>query len=115
MEELFRLVFEEVIVDPTPFVDQLKTIPIPTDLCLEFERPSKEKTVARHDSRFTQEVVGSQHTDQPSLESPGVSGLQHNTGQNYNSVMSTQVASAPANKAAIRQITRLPTVQTQNI
>lgn len=115
VEELFRLVFEEVIVDPTPFVDQLKTIPIPTDLCSEFERPSKEKTVARHDSRFTQEVVGSQHTDQPSLESPGVSGLQHNTGQNYNSVMSTHVASAPANKAAIRQITRLPTVQTQNI
>ncbi len=77
MKELLRLVFEEVIVDPTPFVDQLKTIPIPTDLSSEFERPSKEETVARHVSRFTQEVVGGQHTDQPSLETPGVSGLQH--------------------------------------
>ncbi|RXN07569.1 hypothetical protein ROHU_032261 [Labeo rohita] len=79
VEELLRLVFEEVIVDPTPFVSQLNTIPIPTDLSSEFERPSKEETAGRHVSRFTQEVDGSQHTDQPSLETPGVSGLQHRT------------------------------------
>ncbi|XP_057183575.1 uncharacterized protein LOC130550184 isoform X3 [Triplophysa rosa] len=75
--QLLNLVFEEVIIDPTPFGEELKTIPVPPELCAEFERPSKEETIARHVSRFSQEVVESQHIDQTDLETPGVSGLQH--------------------------------------
>lgn len=59
VKELLSLVFEEVIVDPTPFFSQLKTIPISPDLTSEFERPSKKEMVACLVFRFTQEVVGS--------------------------------------------------------
>lgn len=48
------LVFEEVIMDPAPFVDELKTIPVPTALCAEFDTPSEEEAIACHVSRFRQ-------------------------------------------------------------
>jgi len=78
--ELMRLVFEEVFEDPTPFVEEMNKIPIPKDLSTQFDRPSKEEVVARHVSRFSQGVVGSQHTVLPDQETPGVSGGQHMTG-----------------------------------
>ncbi|XP_051510706.1 uncharacterized protein LOC127415798 isoform X2 [Myxocyprinus asiaticus] len=80
VDDLLRLVFEEVFVDPTPFIEQLLTIPIPTALCSEFERPTKEEAIACHVSRFNQEVVESQHSHQIDPETPGVSGVPHTTG-----------------------------------
>ncbi|XP_056312320.1 uncharacterized protein LOC130223502 [Danio aesculapii] len=79
VEELLKLVFEVVIMDPTPFVDEMKAIPIPKSLCAEYDRPTKEEAIAHHVSRFSQEGVGSQRTDQPDLEMPAVSVLQHST------------------------------------
>lgn len=38
LNELMRLVFEEVIVDPAPFVEELKKIPLPKDLPYRYER-----------------------------------------------------------------------------
>ncbi|XP_073804855.1 uncharacterized protein [Danio rerio] len=75
VEELLKLVFEVIIMDPSPFVDELKKIPIPKPLCAEYDRPTKEEAIAHHKSRLSQEGVGSQHTDQPDLEMPAVSGL----------------------------------------
>ncbi|KAF4115269.1 uncharacterized protein LOC131535869 isoform X2 [Onychostoma macrolepis] len=71
VDELLKLVFDEVIMDPSPFVDEMKAIPIPTPLCAEYDRPSKEEAIAHHVSRFNQEVVGSQRNDQPDLETHG--------------------------------------------
>ncbi|XP_016362898.1 uncharacterized protein LOC107704481 [Sinocyclocheilus anshuiensis] len=59
VDELLKLVFDEVIMDPSPFVDEMKAIPIPTPLCAEYDRPSKEEAIAHHVSRFNQEGVGS--------------------------------------------------------
>ncbi|XP_026097026.1 uncharacterized protein LOC113068514 [Carassius auratus] len=42
VDDLMRLVFEEVIVDPAPFVEELQAIPVPMAISAEFERPSKE-------------------------------------------------------------------------
>ncbi|KAI7813506.1 hypothetical protein IRJ41_018585 [Triplophysa rosa] len=47
VKELLNLVFEEVIIDPTPFGEELKTIPVPPELCAEFERPSKEDQLTK--------------------------------------------------------------------
>ncbi len=49
-------------MDPSPFVDELKAIPIPTPLCAEYETV-KEEAIAHHVSRFNQEVVGSQRNE----------------------------------------------------
>ena len=49
------LVFSEIFPDPVPFVAQLKMVPVPKDLCEEFERAPKEDVIAAHVSRFTQE------------------------------------------------------------
>ncbi|XP_049428542.1 uncharacterized protein LOC125886398 [Epinephelus fuscoguttatus] len=38
LNELMRLVFEEVLVDPAPFVEELKKIPLPKDLPYRYER-----------------------------------------------------------------------------
>ncbi|XP_054452368.1 uncharacterized protein LOC129089057 [Anoplopoma fimbria] len=65
VDELMKLVFEEVFEDPTPFVDLLKTIPIPNELPSQCERPSQEEVFSHH-------VF--QNTDQSEQESPGVSG-----------------------------------------
>ncbi|XP_031165171.1 uncharacterized protein LOC116056894 isoform X2 [Sander lucioperca] len=80
VEELMRLVFEEVFEDPTPFVEVLKSIPIPKDLASDHERPSKEEVVARHVSRFVQGTVGTLHIMHPDPETAGVSGVQRTTG-----------------------------------
>ncbi|XP_056596027.1 uncharacterized protein si:ch211-236l14.1 isoform X2 [Triplophysa dalaica] len=77
VQELLGLVFEEVIIDPTPFVEELNNIPVPPDLTQDYDRPSKDEAIAHHVSRFTPKVVESQHTDQSDLETPAVSGLQH--------------------------------------
>ncbi|XP_026130139.1 uncharacterized protein LOC113110263 [Carassius auratus] len=77
VDDLMRLVFEEVIVDPAPFVEELQAIPVPMAISAVFERPSKEEAIARHVSRFSREVAESRHSDQPDLETPGISGIQH--------------------------------------
>nr|XP_055062763.1 uncharacterized protein LOC129445807 [Misgurnus anguillicaudatus] len=70
VDDLIRLVFDEVLEDPAPFVEKLKEIPIPLDLASQFERPSKEDVIARHLTRFSLGVVGSRHTDHPDRETP---------------------------------------------
>lgn len=93
-------------MDPTPFIEQLLTIPIPTALCSEFERPTKEETIARRVFRFNQGVVESRHGHQtdPETTYPGrrVSRrVQHTRGY--------AVAPAPAHKAVITKMTVLST------
>uniref|UniRef100_A0A8C6TKS8 Transposase n=1 Tax=Neogobius melanostomus TaxID=47308 RepID=A0A8C6TKS8_9GOBI len=61
---LMRLVFDEVFPDPSKFVAQLKTVPVPKHLCAEFERASKEDIIAAHVSRFSRAVAGPQQAHQ---------------------------------------------------
>ncbi|XP_026080665.1 uncharacterized protein LOC113057435 isoform X2 [Carassius auratus] len=77
VDELLKLVFEEVVMDPSTFVEELKSIPIPKPLRAEFVRPSKVEAIASHVSRFSQAEVESRCTLQSDLETPGVSGSQH--------------------------------------
>ncbi|KAI4803303.1 hypothetical protein KUCAC02_006854 [Chaenocephalus aceratus] len=49
VDELTRLVFHKVFLDPTPFVDELKRIHVPEDLSTQFDRPPKEEMIV---SRF---------------------------------------------------------------
>ncbi|XP_044224887.1 uncharacterized protein LOC122994330 isoform X2 [Thunnus albacares] len=69
-----------ILEKPTRYTEELKQIPIPKDLCAQFERPSKEDVIARHVSRFSRGVAGTQHSGHQDQETPGVSGTQHTTG-----------------------------------
>ncbi len=61
-------------MDPSPFVDEMKAIPIPIPLSAEYDRRSKEEPIAHHVSKLNQEVVGSKCIDQLNLGNPGISG-----------------------------------------
>ncbi|XP_054650468.1 uncharacterized protein LOC129191284 [Dunckerocampus dactyliophorus] len=81
VRDLMRLVFEEVLEDPTKYTEELKEIPIPDEVCAQFERPSKEEVIATHVSRFSRGAdSGSHRSDQRDQETPGISGTQHTTG-----------------------------------
>ncbi|XP_048034604.1 uncharacterized protein LOC125260326 [Megalobrama amblycephala] len=80
VDDLMSLLLHEVIVDPTPYVEELHQITIPPPLSSEFEKPCKEDVIARHVSRFSQGVAGIQRTVQLDQETPGVSGELHKTG-----------------------------------
>lgn len=54
---LIRLVFEEVVHDPQPFVDSMKEITVPPPLSAAYDRPDKEEAIASHVSRFSRGVV----------------------------------------------------------
>lgn len=49
-----NLVFDTVFTDPSPYVSQLKKIPVPEPLSSQYERPIKEYVIARYVSRFNQ-------------------------------------------------------------
>ncbi|KAL1004808.1 hypothetical protein UPYG_G00050880 [Umbra pygmaea] len=49
---LMRLVFEEIIHDPVPYVDAVQRIPVPQDLCAQLDRPSIGDAVTENVSRF---------------------------------------------------------------
>ncbi|KAF1380251.1 hypothetical protein PFLUV_G00184890 [Perca fluviatilis] len=52
--DLMRLVFEEIIHDPLPYLDAVQRILVPQDLCAKLDRPSMDDAVAEHVSRFSQ-------------------------------------------------------------
>lgn len=52
VDGLMDLLFDEVIKDPAPYVAELKKIPVPENLCAQFERPGKDLAVAGYVSRF---------------------------------------------------------------
>ncbi|CAL8365573.1 unnamed protein product [Lota lota] len=52
VDALLSLVFDEVLEDPSPFVEGLKKIPITANLSSQYEGPPKEVVVARHVSCF---------------------------------------------------------------
>ncbi|XP_034084336.1 uncharacterized protein LOC117554169 [Gymnodraco acuticeps] len=74
VDDLMRLVFDEVLEDPTPFVEELKTIPIPGERSSQQERPSNREEVPHNVS--SQVMLGSQHTNLLVQQTPGVSGIQ---------------------------------------
>ncbi|KAK1888925.1 Replicase polyprotein 1ab [Dissostichus eleginoides] len=74
VDDLMRLVFDEVLEDPTPFVEELKTIPIPGERSSQQERPSNREEVPHNVS--SQVMLGSQHTNLLVQQAPGVSGIQ---------------------------------------
>ncbi|TDH00595.1 hypothetical protein EPR50_G00190160 [Perca flavescens] len=80
VDDLMRLVFEEVFEDPVPFAEEMHKISIPKDLASQYERPSKEEVAAQHVSLFSQVAGGCRRIDQPDQETPGLSGVQHRTG-----------------------------------
>ncbi|XP_061599729.1 uncharacterized protein LOC133462479 [Cololabis saira] len=53
--DLMDLIFEKVIEDPAPYTTELMEIPVPEDLCAEYERPDREDVIARYVSRFNSE------------------------------------------------------------
>ncbi|XP_072306189.1 uncharacterized protein [Eucyclogobius newberryi] len=53
VSELMHLVFTEVFPEPARFCDQLKSVPVPEDLCAQFEKTPKEDVIAAHISRFS--------------------------------------------------------------
>lgn len=57
VDELMDLMFDHIILDPGPFANKVLEIPIPADLCAEFERPAKEDVIASYVSRFNLEAV----------------------------------------------------------
>ncbi|XP_073710642.1 uncharacterized protein [Misgurnus anguillicaudatus] len=81
VSDLMKLVFEEVFPDPATFVDELKSIPVPTTLSSQFEKPSKEEVIGSRISRFSQGVVESLHTVHPDQGTPAESEAQHRMGE----------------------------------
>uniref|UniRef100_A0A9J8D7P0 THAP-type domain-containing protein n=1 Tax=Cyprinus carpio carpio TaxID=630221 RepID=A0A9J8D7P0_CYPCA len=45
LDDLQDLIFEHVFVDPASYMDEVLKIPIPPDLCAEYERPDKEEVI----------------------------------------------------------------------
>ncbi|KAL2093122.1 hypothetical protein ACEWY4_010434 [Coilia grayii] len=54
---LMDLIFEEVLVNPTPYTDALLAIHVPEDLSAQFEKPDNEEVIANFVSRFTRGAV----------------------------------------------------------
>lgn len=53
VDELMDLLFNEVILDPAPFVAEVKAVAVPGFLCEQYQRPEKADAVAGHVSRFS--------------------------------------------------------------
>lgn len=53
VSELMDFLFNDVILDPAPFVAEMKAVPVPGFLCEQYERPEKADAVANHVSRFS--------------------------------------------------------------
>ncbi|XP_049447488.1 uncharacterized protein LOC125897969 [Epinephelus fuscoguttatus] len=53
VDELLNLLFNKVLHDPAPFVEQLKAVSVPQPLCSQYERPEKGEVIANYVSRFS--------------------------------------------------------------
>ncbi|KAG9280836.1 hypothetical protein AMEX_G3591 [Astyanax mexicanus] len=52
---LIAAVFDDIVPNPQPYLEEFKKIPIPGDLSSEFYRPPQTEAVAAYRSRFSQE------------------------------------------------------------
>lgn len=57
VEKLLDLIFEKVFQDPAPYVAELQKIPVPQNLCDEFDRPDKLDVITGYVTRFNQGQV----------------------------------------------------------
>ncbi|XP_042578764.1 uncharacterized protein LOC109076260 isoform X2 [Cyprinus carpio] len=57
MDNLLDLIFEKVVVDPTPYMDNILKISKPENLTSQFEKPDKLEVIASYVSRFNQGQV----------------------------------------------------------
>nr|XP_055050478.1 uncharacterized protein LOC129436396 [Misgurnus anguillicaudatus]XP_055050487.1 uncharacterized protein LOC129436396 [Misgurnus anguillicaudatus]XP_055050496.1 uncharacterized protein LOC129436396 [Misgurnus anguillicaudatus]XP_055050507.1 uncharacterized protein LOC129436396 [Misgurnus anguillicaudatus] len=57
LNSLLDLIFEEVVVDPAPYVDEVLKISIPEDLTAQFDKPDKLELIASYVSRFNRGQV----------------------------------------------------------
>lgn len=98
LDDLVRVVFEEVFEKPRPFVDALMKILITDDLSSQYERPSREDVVVRHVSCF------SKGTNILTIRIRKLLAyLDYNTGRDDHSDPPSQKAPAPADKATKRK------------
>ncbi|XP_065146034.1 uncharacterized protein [Paramisgurnus dabryanus] len=51
---LMDFLFEKVILDPVPYMEEIHKIKVPETLSSQYERPSMEEAISRHKSRFSQ-------------------------------------------------------------
>lgn len=77
LDDLQDLIFEHVFVEPASYMDEVLKIPIPPDLCAEYERPDKEEVVSTMVSRFNHQLVGNQHICPDHLETHGEPSSPH--------------------------------------
>lgn len=61
------LLFEKVLPDPFPYMEELHKITVPDSLCTQYDRPSLEEAIAEHVSRFSQGAVWIRHSCLPHL------------------------------------------------
>lgn len=48
------LIVTKVVHDPAPYSAELENIPVPEDLCAEYDQPDREAVIAARVSRFNQ-------------------------------------------------------------
>ncbi|XP_051977582.1 uncharacterized protein LOC127639555 [Xyrauchen texanus] len=54
VESLLRLFFEEVVINPGPYQEQINELKVPDHLCAAFDKPDLQESEVRPWSRFTQ-------------------------------------------------------------
>ncbi|XP_051994441.1 uncharacterized protein LOC127652376 [Xyrauchen texanus] len=54
VESLLRLFFEEVVINPGPYQEQINELKVPDHLCAAFDKPNLQESEVRPWSRFTQ-------------------------------------------------------------
>ncbi|XP_048037922.1 uncharacterized protein LOC125263095 [Megalobrama amblycephala] len=52
VDDLLDLIFDQVFVDPAPYMEKVLRIPIPPPLCVEYDRPEKEDAISSRASHF---------------------------------------------------------------
>lgn len=68
VDELLDLIFENVFQDPAPYLDEVLKIPIPEDLCAQFERPEKQELMCRGSIKDRSELAHKSPT--PAYKAP---------------------------------------------
>ncbi|KAG1928205.1 uncharacterized protein LOC120477297 [Pimephales promelas] len=57
VDNLLELIFENVVVDRTPYMDDILKISVPEDLTSQFDKPEKQEVIDSYVSRFNQGQV----------------------------------------------------------
>lgn len=53
IDELLNLVFNKVIAQPAPFLEELMAMSVPEPLCSQYERPERADVLTSYVSRFS--------------------------------------------------------------